>query len=154
MLHVALTRGEVSLSGACCTSVVWGVRIGCRLHPPAAWGGMGWGGGRDDPFTPSPCIEDPDNAFIQFAYEGDVARVYADGELIEDNFYNGKPMLIRASQLIGKRVIIRILPISKDYPIYFQPEQRVRLESQEVLLQAFVPKVIIRNMYTMTLPVL
>lgn len=62
--------------------------------------------------------------FLKIDYKGDVARVYADGVLVEDNFWNGKPMLVRVSDLIGKRVELKVLPLGKDYPIYFQAKQR------------------------------
>ena len=58
-----------------------------------------------------------DNTFIQINYQGDCARVYADGKLVEDNFWNGKPMLVRTSELEGKRVELKILPLRKDAPI-------------------------------------
>ena len=61
-------------------------------------------------------------------YKGDVARVYADGMLVEDNFWNGKPMYIRLSDLLGKKVEIKILPLSKDYPIYLQQAQKAKLD--------------------------
>lgn len=62
--------------------------------------------------------------FLQINYYGDCARVYADGVLVEDNFWNGKPMLVRASALMGKEVTLRILPLRKDAPIYLQKEQK------------------------------
>lgn len=70
-----------------------------------------------------------DNAFLEIAYQGDCARLYADGVLVEDNFWNGKPMLVRVSELMGKHLELRILPLGKDYPIYLQKEQRAVLES-------------------------
>ncbi len=71
-----------------------------------------------------------DNLFLQINYKGDVARVYADGELVEDNFWNGKPMLVRLSDIIGKKhVELRILPLSKTAPIYFQKEQRAVIDA-------------------------
>jgi len=69
------------------------------------------------------------NLFLQINYTGDVARVYADGKLVQDNFWNGKPMLVRVSDLVGKKVEIRILPLGKDYPIYLQKEQRTILDA-------------------------
>lgn len=69
------------------------------------------------------------NLFLQINYEGDCARVYADGHLVEDNFWNGKPMLVRVSDLIGKKVELRILPLAKDAPIYLQKEQKAILDS-------------------------
>lgn len=69
-----------------------------------------------------------DDVFLVVNYRGDCARVYADGILVQDNFWNGKPMLVRASQLRGKKVELRILPMGKDYPIYLQKEQKEELE--------------------------
>lgn len=65
--------------------------------------------------------------YLEIAYRGDVARIYADSQLVEDNFWNGKPMLVRLSDLVGKKVELRILPLGKDYPIYLQKEQRAEL---------------------------
>ena len=66
--------------------------------------------------------------FLKINYKGDAARIYADGQLVEDNFWNGKPMLVRLSDLVGKKVELRILPLSKDYPIYFQAPQRAEID--------------------------
>ena len=65
-----------------------------------------------------------DDIFLKINYQGDVARVYADGILVADNFWNGKSMLVRLSDIIGHRAELRILPLSADYPIYFQEPQR------------------------------
>lgn len=62
--------------------------------------------------------------YLEISYRGDVARVYADSILVEDNFWNGKPMLVRLSDLVGKKVELKILPLGKDYPIYLQKAQR------------------------------
>ncbi|MBO4673851.1 MAG: beta-galactosidase [Bacteroidaceae bacterium] len=62
--------------------------------------------------------------YLEIKYRGDVARVYADGQLVEDNFWNGKPMLVRLSDLVGKHVELKILPLGKDYPIYLQKEEK------------------------------
>ncbi len=87
------------------------------------------------------------NGFLQINYQGDCARIYADGKLVEDNFWNGKPMLVRLSDLIGKQIELRILPLSKEAPIYLQQPQR------NILLNAPTPyllnlediKLMIRN---------
>ena len=63
--------------------------------------------------------------YLQISYRGDVARIYADGQLVEDNFWNGKPMLVRLSDLVGRKVELRILPLGKDYPIYLQDRKSV-----------------------------
>lgn len=78
-----------------------------------------------------------DNLFLKINYKGDVARIYADGKLVADNFWNGKEMLVRVSDLIGKKIELKILPLGKNYPIYLQPEQRKILaqDSDGVLLE-------------------
>lgn len=76
-------------------------------------------------------LDVPDDYFLSISYRGDVARVYADGQLVEDNFWNGKPMLVRLSDLVGKKVEIRILPLGKKYPIYLQEAQRQQLEAAQ-----------------------
>lgn len=68
------------------------------------------------------------NLYLHISYKGDAARIYADGQLIEDNFWNGKPMLVRISDLIGKRVELKILPLGKDYPIYLQAKEKEALD--------------------------
>ena len=66
--------------------------------------------------------------YLEISYRGDVARIYADGQLVEDNFWNGKPMLVRLSDLVGKKVELRILPLGKDYPIYLQTKEKEALD--------------------------
>ena len=74
--------------------------------------------------------------FLKIDYAGDCARIYADGKLVMDNFWNGKPMLVRMSDLAGKNVELRILPLRKDAPIYLQKEQKALLDnSKDYLLQ-------------------
>ena len=78
---------------------------------------------------PIPALDQPDDWFLEIDYDGDVARVYADGRLVEDNFWNGRRMLVRVSDLVGKQAELRILPLRKDAPIYLQAEQRAALEA-------------------------
>lgn len=75
-----------------------------------------------------------DNLFLSIEYAGDCARIYADGKLIEDNFWNGKPMLVRMSKLIGHKVELRMFPLAKDAPIYLQQEQKQELEAAQSYL--------------------
>ena len=73
-------------------------------------------------------------SFLKISYAGDCARVYADGKLVMDNFWNGKPMLVRMSDLAGKKVELRILPLRKDAPIYLQKEQKEILDNSKAAL--------------------
>jgi len=65
-----------------------------------------------------------DALFLKIDYKGDVARVYADGRLVADDYWNGREMLVRVAELAGKRVELKILPLGRDYPVYLQPDQR------------------------------
>ena len=61
---------------------------------------------------------------LNIDYRGDVARLYADGKLIDDNFYYGRPFqyaLWRLPQSC-KQLELRILPLQKDMPVYFPRE--------------------------------
>jgi hypothetical protein len=61
------------------------------------------------------------NVFLQIAYEGDVARLYADGKLLTDNFYNGTTWLIGLGgvpQQAWDRLELKILPLQDHAPIY------------------------------------
>lgn len=96
--------------------------------------------------------EDIDDKFLEIDYAADCARVYADGILVEDNFWNGKSMLVRLSDLVTsdgryKNVELRILPLMKDYPIYLQKQQKELLDKAPStgLLKLNSIKLLVRN---------
>jgi beta-galactosidase len=69
-----------------------------------------------------PCVE-PQAAtmFLRINYTGDVARFYADGKLLTDNFYNGTPWLIGLDRVPCRewdRLELKILPLHNRAPIY------------------------------------
>ena len=57
-------------------------------------------------------------------YQGDCARLYADGKLVGDNFYYGRPFLYGLWRLPkgAKELELRILPLQQDAPIYLPRE--------------------------------
>lgn len=61
---------------------------------------------------------------LNIDYRGDVARLYCDGHLIGDNFYNGRPMLYGLWRLPkdATSLELRILPLQENMPIYFPDE--------------------------------
>ena len=61
---------------------------------------------------------------MRINYRGDVARLYCNGELIADNFYNGRPMLYGLWRLPAgvTELELRILPLQANMPIYFPRE--------------------------------
>jgi beta-galactosidase len=65
------------------------------------------------------------STFLRIAYEGDIARLYVDGKLLTDNFYNGTPWLIGMDRIPGQqwgKLQLKILPLSEHAPIYL-PEK-------------------------------
>ena len=61
---------------------------------------------------------------MQINYRGDVARLYANGRLVADNFYNGRPFLMGLWRLPADvtDLELRILPLQDDMPVYFPRE--------------------------------
>ena len=61
---------------------------------------------------------------LNIEYQGDCARLYANGKLVADNFYNGRPLLYGLWRLPEgcTELELRILPMQKDMPVYFPRE--------------------------------
>lgn len=61
---------------------------------------------------------------LRIVYRGDCARLYADGQLVADNFYYGRPFVYGLWRLpeMCTELELRILPMQKDMPIYFPRE--------------------------------
>lgn len=76
-------------------------------------------------------LTNPETAILEVSYKGDVARLYANGQLIEDNFWNGRPMLVKAKDIVGKKIQLKVLPLGKEFPVYLQPDQREILKAAE-----------------------
>ena len=57
-------------------------------------------------------------------YRGDCARLYANGRLVADNFYYGRPFLYGLWRLPSTTEVLelRILPLQPDAPIYLPRE--------------------------------
>lgn len=59
---------------------------------------------------------------IRIPYVGDVARFYADGKFVTDNFYNGNVFEVGVKDYPADKYILEVLPLQKDTPIYLQSE--------------------------------
>ena len=61
---------------------------------------------------------------LRINYQGDCARLYANGRLIADNFYNGRPFLYGLWRLPKDctELELRILPMQENMPVYFPRE--------------------------------
>ncbi|MBC7782730.1 MAG: beta-galactosidase [Burkholderiales bacterium] len=75
--------------------------------------------------------EDTAGTILRIHYVGDVARLYVGGELVTDNFYNGKPFDFSLATippaLLQQGLELRILPLQRDAPIYMLPQFRAAL---------------------------
>jgi beta-galactosidase len=67
--------------------------------------------------------------FLRITYVGDIARVYADGRLVNDEFYNGAPWQVALGQVSGlgadPTLELQILPMRKDTPLYLPASGRI-----------------------------
>ena len=70
------------------------------------------------------CGLQPAQALLAITYRGDCARLYADGRLLADNFYYGRPFLCALWRLPKgtTELELRILPLQPDAPIYLPRE--------------------------------
>jgi hypothetical protein len=65
-----------------------------------------------------------DDLLLQIDYEGDIARLYAHGNLLTDNFYNGNIWSIRMARNSAQKAAkleLEILPLHDHAPIYLPP---------------------------------
>lgn len=53
--------------------------------------------------------------FVEIAYEGDVAQIYADGELVADDFYCGLKWRVPASLLSGRECYLAVSEMRDDF---------------------------------------
>lgn len=74
------------------------------------------------------------SGLLKIAYRGDCARLYANGHLIADNFYYGRPFLYGLWRLPAgcTELELRILPLQPEAPIYL-PREADRTPGEAVL---------------------
>ena len=78
-------------------------------------------------------------AILSISYKADVARLYAGNQLLDDNFYNGRPFLYDLSRLsatsLSKGLTLKILPMQKNAPIYIQKEFQFDTDKENSIKQ-------------------
>lgn len=74
------------------------------------------------------------SSLLSIAYRGDCARLYADGKLVADNFYYGRPFLYGLWRLPKDytELELRILPLQPDAPIYL-PREADKTAGEELI---------------------
>jgi len=74
--------------------------------------------------VPAQAVDSARDDFLEIRYEGDVARLYSAGELLDDNFFNGLPWRIglgRFADAVRRGPLeLRVLPLRSDAPIYLE----------------------------------
>lgn len=72
---------------------------------------------------------------VSIHYVGDAARAYLNGRLVDDDFYHGKPWEIGIFrwllELQNAPLLLRILPLVKDAPIYLPAEAKPDFSSDD-----------------------
>lgn len=75
---------------------------------------------------PTDAIEGLNELYLQVEYAGDVGRLYAGEQLLDDNFYNGTVWEIGmkrfASVALGHALNLKIFPLAKGAPVYMPQE--------------------------------
>lgn len=68
--------------------------------------------------------KEKEGKLLEIQYQGDCARLYADGKLVNDNFYNGLPFLMGLWRLPEDcvQLELRVLPMQSNEPVYFPKE--------------------------------
>jgi hypothetical protein len=78
--------------------------------------------------VPPDALEGLSDVFLQVRWAGDVARLYAGDELLDDSFYNGLPWRIglkRYADAIRRGPLeLRILPLRADAPVFIPAPHR------------------------------
>lgn len=84
--------------------------------------------------TGLPPVEKCAGRLLQITYRGDVARLYHDGRLLDDNFYYGRPFNYGLWRLPDdcNELELRILPLQPEMPIYF-PEEADTTPGEEII---------------------
>lgn len=75
--------------------------------------------------VPRAALAGVNDAYLQIHYSGDVVRLFAGTELIDDAYYNGQRWEIglkRYASLLDKPLTLTLLPLRQDAPIYLEPE--------------------------------
>jgi hypothetical protein len=84
------------------------------------------------------------DAFLTIRYTGDVARLSANGKLLDDDFYNGLPWSIGLRRFYPQArqdpLELSILPLRKDSPVFLEPRFRPEfgVQDQAVELKSVV----------------
>ena len=94
--------------------------------------------------TPEVKAADISDVLMRIHYQGDIARIYAGGKLLTDNFYYGEPWVVGLDDVApGTPLELKILPLLAQAPIYLPGGARPKIadggQIAEVQAVEFVP---------------
>ena len=74
------------------------------------------------------------SSLLTIRYRGDAARLYANGKLIDDNYYNGRPFCYALRRLPSdcRQLELRILPLQENMPVYL-PREADKTPGEELI---------------------
>jgi hypothetical protein len=84
------------------------------------------------PVPPNAAVSD---AFLEIRYQGDVARLYRERHLIDDNFWNGVVWTIGLREAdpdwhgAKTDLELRILPLPRTFPMYIEQADKLRFSA-------------------------
>lgn len=88
---------------------------------------------------PNDAIEGLNEPYLQVEYAGDVGRLYAGEQPLDDNFYNGTVWEIGmkqfASVALGHALNLKIFPLAKGAPVYMPQEPWPPFPSNDQIAQ-------------------
>lgn len=89
------------------------------------------------------------NVFLEIQYEGDVARLYREHRLLDDDFWNGmtwtfgiKHLQVRPQSERAETWTLRILPLLKDLPMYLENKAHLHYSASGNLASVVSIKVV------------
>lgn len=93
------------------------------------------------------------NALVRVHYIGDVARLICDGRMVLDDFYNGDAFdcALRLISPGTKRIVLQILPLQKDAPIFLAASAVPDFESGESAMRVSRIELLIQRTTTLTI---
>lgn len=85
------------------------------------------------------CLNIDQRYILSIKYLGDVARLYLNGKLLLDDFYNGNAFEIGLNcfspEIFSGELTLHILPLSKGVPIYIQEDAIPDFQNEEAVCQ-------------------
>jgi hypothetical protein len=84
---------------------------------------------------PANAMDQLSDVFLDIDYEGDVARLFAGAEMLDDDFYNGKTWRLGLKRYAGKLEepwMLTVLPLRQDAKIYLDPTVAPKFEDGQL----------------------